>query len=196
MRTITTLLLLTISAFMTVHADNVTEQQALGIAQHFFQQNNMRKAPGKVPIALRLTKKAMDANGLTDYYVFSCGEGNGFVIVSGDDRTLPIWGYSDEGAFDANNLPENVTWWLNEYQRQIQYLRQHPEAARKPRKLSSSVAPLMTTTWKQGAPYNEEIPSLRFALGTYKPVVGCVALAMAQMMKAHNWPINGEGSQT
>lgn len=196
MRTFATFLLLAASALATVHADNVTEQQAMGIARQFIQRNNLRKMPGNTPEKLQLAMKAANAKGVADYYVFNLGTGNGFVIVGGDDRAQPVWAYSNEGTFHAGNMPENVAWWLAEYQRQLQFLRQHPEAARQPRKLSSSVEPLMTTRWKQSAPYNEEIPSIRFALGTYKPVVGCVALAMAQMMKAHNWPTTGEGSHS
>ena len=196
MRTFATFLLLAASALATVHADNVTEQQAMGIARQFIQRNNLRKMPGNTPEKLQLAMKAANAKGVADYYVFNLGTGNGFVIVGGDDRAQPVWAYSNEGTFHAGNMPENVAWWLAEYQRQLQFLRQHPEAACQPRKLSSSVEPLMTTRWKQSAPYNEEIPSIRFALGTYKPVVGCVALAMAQMMKAHNWPTTGEGSHS
>ena len=42
------------------------------------------------------------------YYVFNNKEEGGFVIVSGDSRTATILGYSDEGAFDPANIPENM----------------------------------------------------------------------------------------
>lgn len=200
MRFLTAFILMAAAA-LTAAADNVSEQQAQTIAQQFINQTVRRQAPDKAPATVKLVRKAVNATGETDYYVFNThasqtGEAQGFVVVSGDDRTMPVWGYSSTTAFPTNDMPENVSWWLNEYQRQLQYLRQHPEAARQPLKLSSSVAPLMTTTWKQGEPYNSEIPSIRFSLGTKKPVVGCVALAMAQMMKAHNWPDHGEGSHS
>lgn len=194
MRTISTLLLLALSAFVTVHADNVTEQEAMNVARQFIV--NHQTGSRKVSLQLHLAKKAMSKSGDVDYYVFSRGADQGFVVVGGDDRALPVWGYSNEGTFNGEDMPENVAWWMEEYQRQLEFLRQHPDAARQPRRLSTSVDPLMTTKWKQGTPYNQEIPSIRFPLGTYKPAVGCVALAMAQMMKAHNWPTTGEGSHS
>ena len=136
------------------------------------------------------------AGAATDYYVFNRGTDAGFIIVSGDDMAVPVLGYSDRGAFNLNNLPDNVRWWMQQYQEQMQYLRKHPESARRAAALTASVAPLMTTTWKQSMPYNEEIPTARFARGTQRPIVGCVALAMAQLMKAHNWPTTGEGSHS
>ena len=207
MRILSTLLMLAAAATLTASADNVTEQQALTIAQQFvnrtphaegdWQSTTPRMLKGNLQSpTLRMVKKAVNAMGEADYYVFNKTDGQGFVVVSGDDRTTPVWAYSDTDSFTADDMPENVSWWLGEYQRQLQFLREHPEAARMPKQLSSSVSPLMTTRWKQGSPYNGEIPTIRYPLGTYRPVVGCVALAMAQMMKAHNWPDHGEGSHS
>ena len=207
MRILSTLLMLVAAATLTASADNVTEQQALTIAQQFVNRTPHAEGDWQSPTprtlkgnlqspTLRMVKKAVNAMGEADYYVFNKTDGQGFIVVSGDDRTTPVWAYSDTDSFTADDMPENVSWWLGEYQRQLQFLREHPEAARTTKKLASSVSPLMTTTWKQGEPYNQEIPSIRFSLGTKKPVVGCVALAMAQMMKAHNWPTTGEGSHS
>ena len=49
------------------------------------------------------------------YHVFNIGDGDGFVIVSGDDRTTPVIGYTDSGTFDEQTLPVNVRAWLNDY---------------------------------------------------------------------------------
>ena len=46
----------------------------------------------------------------------------GFVIVSADDRTQPILGYSDQGTLDISNLPPNAKAWLESYARQVQAL--------------------------------------------------------------------------
>jgi hypothetical protein len=37
--------------------------------------------------------------------VFNIGTNEGFVIVSGDDRTPAVLGYSDKGSFDMDRLP-------------------------------------------------------------------------------------------
>ena len=42
------------------------------------------------------------------YYVFNTNDDNGFVIVSGDDRTAEILAYSDNGRFNADEIPDNM----------------------------------------------------------------------------------------
>jgi hypothetical protein len=121
---------------------------------------------------------------LQPYYVFNIDDANGFVIASGDDSTPAILGYSDEGRFDAEDIPDNVQWWLDEYARQIKFLQDHgAPAARFPRVTSnhSSIAPKLTSKWGQYEPYN-----------TYCPIIdeehcstGSVATALAQVMYYH-----------
>lgn len=57
---------------------------------------------------------------VTYFYVYNAS--NGFVIVSGDDNVAPILGYSDENNFDPDNIPPNVTKWLEGYKSQIRYI--------------------------------------------------------------------------
>ena len=45
-------------------------------------------------------------------YVFNQAEGHGFVIVAGDDAAEPILGYSTEGSFSFDNMPDNLLYWL------------------------------------------------------------------------------------
>ena len=75
----------------------------------------------------------------TDFYVFNREGGTGFVIVAGNDAGCPVLAYSDQGCLDMANLPCNVQWWLEQYQQQLLQLRQHPELARQPKTLSTSV---------------------------------------------------------
>ena len=55
------------------------------------------------------------------FYVFGTEDNKGFVIVSGDDRVSPVLGYSYTNSFSAENMPDNVTWWLGQYAKQIEY---------------------------------------------------------------------------
>ena len=65
-----------------------------------------------------------------------------------------------------------------------------------------SVAPLLTSTWGQRAPYNFMCPLKKPApWGGYQPeeqhcLVGCVAVAMGQIMRYHQWPVRGEGTNS
>ena len=68
---------------------------------------------------LQLVKTYFMGRGDAAFYVFSTA--SSFVIVSAQDVATPILGYSDEGPFDANAIPEQMEWWLQDYAKQIQY---------------------------------------------------------------------------
>ena len=57
---------------------------------------------------------------------------------------------------------------------------------------TTTASPLLKTKWGQGEPYWNGCPTL----GGYRCVVGCVATAMAQIMRYYKWPNNGEGSHS
>jgi len=58
-------------------------------------------------------------NEIVYFYVFCAEDKKGFVIVAGDDRVVPVLGYSHNNSFPAENIPPNLKWWLGEYARQI-----------------------------------------------------------------------------
>ena len=129
------------------------------------------------------------------FYVFNAREG-GFVIVSGDDRTREILGYSPTGTLEMDSLPANLQWWLGEYARQIDALGTSTVAV-KPSKLSAApaVSPMIQTLWSQEGAYNLMCPD-RSGTDYGDPgydasnrcVTGCVATAMAQVMNYWQWP--------
>lgn len=59
----------------------------------------------------------------------------------------------------------------------------------------ASVEPLLTTTWDQGAPYNSLTPTKTNILTGKRQntPVGCVALALGQIMYYHRYPEMGQG---
>ena len=57
-------------------------------------------------------------NDKVHYYIFNRSNG-GFVIVGGDEVSKEIIGYSDNGAFNPNNIPENLKKWLKTYDNEI-----------------------------------------------------------------------------
>ena len=46
-------------------------------------------------------------NTVANYYVYNLAQG-GFVIVSADDCVEQVLGYSENGSFDINTVPENM----------------------------------------------------------------------------------------
>lgn len=117
-------------------------------------------------------------------YIYSDKDGDGFIIVSSDDNTETILGYSESGQFDPQNIPSNMEGWLEGMSRQIEYARvngivNHASAYPYP-----AIEKLCTSQWNQDAPYNMYAPVVN---GERCPT-GCVATAMAQIMYYHKWP--------
>lgn len=139
-----------------------------------------------------------DASQSPCFYVFNAEGSGGFVIVSADDRAIDILGYSLQGSFDFDRIPENFKSWLGFYRDELIYLSaltdlEVVESSRVTQnKSTSAVAPLLgSIMWDQGDPYNALCPDLP---GGGKSVVGCVATAMAQVMRYYQWPLQGNGS--
>ena len=57
------------------------------------------------------------------FIVFNAQDGKGFVIVSGDDRTSEILGYSTTTSFDINNLSENMRSFMDGMAKEIKPIR-------------------------------------------------------------------------
>lgn len=178
--------LLTICCQMS--AEPVTRQQAQEKAKAFLlEKGKMLSTSG---IGHASSKKQMAARATEPYYVFNVEDEGGFVLVSGDDRTIPILGYADSGTFDEEDIPENMQGWLEEYERQIAFLQENDidagssVLARVPSSVQTAVSPLLSSTWGQGAPYNYSCP----VYGDWRCVTGCAATAMAQVMYYYRYP--------
>lgn len=191
-------LLLTMSlALLGVYAANITSEQALTVAQRFAHDNQKHFASGYAVTDLKLAHVAL-SNGIdADYFVFNLAADGGYIIVGGNDVTMPVWGYSTYGSFEFDKLPENMRWWLSEYQRQLDWLRENPDAGTlETTTLKSSVAPLLSSTWDQNTPYNNLCPLILSSGTYYRAPTGCLATAMAQIMYHYRWPLKGDGSHT
>ena len=155
-------------------------------------------APGKSGSALR----SGTVDGAADYFVFNVSGNKGFVIVSGEDRALPVFGYSDEGAFDPDNLPDNLRYMLAYYQNQITWLERsgievtadiqaewsHYLNGTNFRSTAQEVV-LETAEWDQGKPYNGMTP----LISGEHALTGCVATAQAIIMRYHQYPVRAIG---
>ena len=179
--TITLLLLILLGQF--TFADVVTKDQAKQIASRFIGGRNM-PTNGAKHIAAKGSELQL-AHADSRYYVFNIGQTNGFVIVSGDDNAPEILGYADQGSFDENNIPSNMQAWLQGYAEQIEYLKNHPNAAKMPAlDEHPAIKPMTETRWNQGEPFNNYCP---LDNGQHS-VTGCSATAMAQIVYYHKYP--------
>ena len=171
---------------ITANASQITEQQALQIAAKYADIDT-KTYPQRMKAAGKQEKAAA-------YYAFNIGNNDGFVIVSGDDSLTELVGYSDSGSFDSDNIPDNMHSWLQTYSDYVASV-QNGESKAKRQQLGKVttvvVRPFVTTEWNQGEPYNRLTPILQ---GNTHCATGCVATAMAQVMKYYEWPERGTGS--
>ena len=173
---------------VTLLAKSVSEAEARQLAKTFLQGRG-KKADG---LSMKQMKKARrtttTADDAVSYYVFNLGEADGFVIVSGDDRTTPILGYADQGGIDSDNMPDGLRYLLDGYEQQLQLLTADAslmgEGRGTNRTARATIAPLIETKWYQSEPYNKLCP----VIDGIRTVTGCVATSMAQVMNYHKWP--------
>ncbi|HEY0977330.1 MAG TPA: thiol protease/hemagglutinin PrtT [Flavobacteriales bacterium] len=184
-------------------AVQVDEATARLVAQRFLTSTSTTYAdldPAQLQLSAAVGDPAFGERAATVYYrVFSL-EGTGFVVVSGDDAVQPILAYSLDQRFTPGELPINVAKWFEGYKVQIRDAVLAEAVAddevsrvwndllegRTPAPAGDrDVAPLMQTNWNQSPYVNAQCPG--------GSVTGCVATAMAMVMKYHNHPAQGAG---
>ena len=156
------------------YAEPITREQAQQKAQQF-----VKTLPGKQTLKpVNARRMAPRQSEQESYYVFDRGSNDGYVIVSGDDQTISILGYTDQGDFDYAALPPNMQEWLDGYARQIEAIQKGAPAKKATIATHAKVEPLVTSKWSQGSPYNDACP----LDDGKRSVTGCVATAMAQLL--------------
>ncbi len=179
----------------TVSAAPITPEEALmraaadsGTPAALKSKINSKQAP-------RLVYTATASNGVQTAYVFDTADG--FALLAADDAAQAVLGYGATPVPEGVTLPDNIRWWLDEYGRQIEYATVNPLSANayvdpqlKAPASRNPIAPMVATRWNQDQPFNNDCPTVNGS----KAVTGCVATAMAQVMKYHNWPAAGTGS--
>lgn len=178
-------------------AEQIDAQQARQQAMAFLNRNATTKKMlkgGNADLQLAYTAQS------GEYYAFNASAADGYVLVSGDGRMPAVIGYSDEGKFDADAIPDNMREWLETYAEQVRYVQTHAGVRIQSSTDQTSIGnvyPLLgSTKWNQSAPYNNMCPTFSNNGTTQRTVTGCVATAMAQVMYYHRWPETGTGSNT
>jgi hypothetical protein len=197
--------MLLVTATFAAEANPIDMTTAREVAMKFMNAN--AKAPLRGEEDLQLVTIYNISRGDAAFYVFNTP--NGFVIVSANDCASPILGYSNEGQFDTENVPIQLQDYLQDFVDQIQYgIENHLEADEQTaqqwelvrtvgrltnNRSDEAVEPLLTTTWDQGCYYNSLCPE-DFDGPCGHALTGCVATAMAQIMRYWGYPEHGTGS--
>ena len=182
-------------------ATKIGEEKALQIAKAFVNSETNFQT-----VELQLVSDS-------DLFIYNIGN-QGFVIISSNTVLPPILGWSDQGNFpDMDEAPENFRSWIAHYGEMIDFAianglspetdiqRQWDEAGNGVfSKGERAVSPLVSTRWNQDCYYNEYCPATSGGWWGGGPCghvyAGCVACAMAQVMKYWNHPVQGFGSHS
>ena len=184
----------------TLQAKPVDVATAQRLGKSFVQHKALFAKNALQDLELAYTLRA--ENGMVTAFVFNFN--GGFVIVAADDTSSPILGYSDCGNFNYETAPDGLRFMLDEISRGIATVAIQRHSAStdilnrwkdledygvmNPAKGLPVVEPLIDLRWNQDYPYNMYVP-------TGCPT-GCVATAMAQLMKYWNWPTSGTGEHS
>ncbi len=200
------LILFTFSAFSEI----VPIETARKVAVNFyFERANTVKPIAKEAVVISREYIEYNNNEAV-VYIFNIGLDYGYIIVSAESNTIPVLAYSFEKNYYSEKLPPAFHMILNAYKKEILYVRD--------KKLSSSeeitdlwdnyskqnfkskssmalVSPLLgSLAWDQDCYYNALTPANNDASYCNHNPTGCVATAMAMIMKYNAWPSQGVGS--
>lgn len=173
---------------LSLKAAEVSQEQASAIAQLLMAE---RVSDFNTRVQ---TVKTVYYKGQTVYHIVQFAEG-GWALISADDHSMPLIGYSGEGVYQSDGQPDNVRTMMEGYAEQVidhamQPWKRHIgwEEARRPHaaktRATTKVEPLINVNWNQTGSYQKYCPT--GADGT--AVVGCVAVGMAQAMSVAKWP--------
>lgn len=187
----------------SIMAAPVTQETTQRLADFFFSEHGGSS-----------TLQFVEAPQFPHMHFYKATDSNGFVIMSADDVVFPVLAYSTTNPMDINDMPANAEYWLKEYEDQIRWNIENGHYASaavreewqrltfmipSPQKSKAQKAPttyntanLLTTTWAQNPRYNDLCP-YDSAQGQ-RTITGCVATAMAQVMKYWEHPLRGVGS--
>ncbi len=173
---------------ITASAKQRTEQQLAQAAQSFLQSgaSKGKAIKGKLTFTTPYSTPQLT--------VLNSSNGQG-VIVANDDAFDPILGYTED-AIDPNNMAPAFQWWLTSVSQSMEKALAdgtQPAKAEKSSKYKEEVPELMTTRWGQQEPYYNLSPTYTKNGRNEFYVTGCVATAMAQVMKYYGYPKKGKG---
>lgn len=164
------------------NAAPIGEQKAKEIAKQFMMQKAGKNSQQSLDISF--AEKSMETAVETDeLYVFNSD--NSYVVVSGDDRTIPVLGWSDEGKYDAQKANPAVDQWLDYYKHEIQSLDGDVTPVNE---LTSwgNIEPIVPYRWDQPAPYNKLVP--KDARDGKPSLAGCPSVSLAQVLATLKYP--------
>lgn len=112
--------LINLASPSVLQAETVSQKEASRIAQTFFNAAN-GQVMGK-PNLVYNGKKLTTDRLFSPFYIYNLPKG-GFVIISAENKALPILGYSLKDNFDPDAMGNATKSLLSGYARDIEYIR-------------------------------------------------------------------------
>ena len=190
---------------LTLVSQNLGQNEAISLAKSFLQSK--LNQTGNTRTLAGIAQCDLKSSGEKNlYYIINFDEG-GFVILSADKRFYPVLAYAYDGNFELDNIPENCNTWLAAWESEILYTLENENVLLTDQskawenlttegqavKGAKGVAPLTTCRWSQTEPHNQMCPADPDGYDGHTPV-GCVALAMSQLMYYYRFPASGAGT--
>ena len=167
-------------------ANDRSEQEMQTIALQALCSSNLQAGGAKKAAANIAVEKYQSLDMVNVYGI----KGKGVVFISKDDDIEPVLGISDED-FDVNNMPCGMKWWLNTANKSLERMKAKGITYRaNPMAASGRPTYFIKTYWNQDKPFNNLCPQIN---GSAAPT-GCIATAMAQIMKYYQYPATSKGT--
>lgn len=191
----------------TLFANPVSREKALRVAEKVFNSSPATKGAIQSNLKIVWDGEFEQTKGVMDpaFYVVA-REGNGFVIVAGNDNVQPVLGFSFDSPFKTEGMPEHVRAWMGQMKSYVQSaVKPLPGVREKWADLAETKSALSgtfedeytasrTLCWDQSEPFNYYAPTVTGQ--SSQAVTGCVPLAIAEIMTWHwaNNPAKGTGT--
>lgn len=170
-----------------VQAEDRTEREMLSIAAARLWTTNDATAKKQATSVNREISKVAENSAFAIY----CAKDRGSVIVSRNKVYPEVLGYTTTEYSAEATLPCGFNWWLGAMEQSLD--RQQAKAGQTAGVYAANfteVPEMLTTRWGQDAPYNNLCPTIS---GEHA-LTGCVATAMAQVMRYFRYPAQGTGT--
>lgn len=186
----------------------VSPEKAGIVARNFFSER-IWAAGGQTGFEFNAQAEVVYCNALPSLYIYKCINTAGYIIIAADYSVYPVFGYSFESSYEEAMATPVFQEMLKEFSDQVDHARTNKispaklienewkyystEQFNKNNKDLKTLLPILQTKWDQGCYYNDLCPPA--SQGPCGKVwAGCVATAMGQVMKFHNWPPQGQGN--
>ena len=174
-------------------SQSLSKENAHSWAVRWFKGNTSQLKNFSEPDTIILTGPA----GQENLYVVGF-ESSGFVIFSADPNPI-LLAYSFDNPLPADPDHPLFTEWLPSYSGQLSASKRSDPPPLKTAStadvpdMDAFVEPLIYAEWGQGVPWNKFCPSDE---SNHHAPVGCVAVALAQIMHKWEWPVKGYGENS